>query len=160
MTIALSQRAERRPAAFDLSWPILIGFAVLLCLLIILPLGWLAYSSLVDRTGGFTLDNFRQLLTNTTFVEPFVTTLILATTASVACCAIAAPIAWLVARTDMPLRRTVRVLVTASFVTPPFLGAVAWDREIGRKPLARKILDEPIVLYRKADGTPAALEDR
>ena len=36
----------------------------------------------------------------------------------------------------------------------------AWDREIGRKPLARKILDEPIVLYRKADGTPAALEDR
>ncbi len=31
------------------------------------------------------------------------------------------------ARTDMPLRRTVRVLVTASFVTPPFLGAIAWE---------------------------------
>ena len=34
---------------------------------------------------------------------------------------------WLVARTDMPLRRTVRTLVTASFVTPPFLGAIAWE---------------------------------
>src|SRR4029079_15502274 len=34
---------------------------------------------------------------------------------------------WLVARTDMPLRRTVRLLVTASFVTPPFLGAIAWE---------------------------------
>ena len=34
---------------------------------------------------------------------------------------------WLVARTDMPLRRTVRILVTASFVTPPFLGAIAWE---------------------------------
>ena len=34
---------------------------------------------------------------------------------------------WLVARTDMPLRRTVRALVTASFVTPPFLGAIAWE---------------------------------
>src|SRR5262249_20470046 len=32
-----------------------------------------------------------------------------------------------VARTDMPLRRTVRALVTASFVTPPFLGAIAWE---------------------------------
>ena len=118
---------ERRPAVFDPSWPILIGFGVLLCLLIMLPLGWLAYSSLVDRTGAFTLNNFRQIVTNTTFVEPFVTTLTLATTAGVACCLIAAPIAWLVARTDMPLRRTVRVLVTASFVTPPFLGAVAWE---------------------------------
>src|SRR5437868_2830903 len=27
----------------------------------------------------------------------------------------------------MPLRRTVRALVTASFVTPPFLGAIAWE---------------------------------
>ena len=34
---------------------------------------------------------------------------------------------WLVARTDMPLRRTVRLLVMASFVTPPFLGAIAWE---------------------------------
>jgi phenylpropionate dioxygenase-like ring-hydroxylating dioxygenase large terminal subunit len=36
----------------------------------------------------------------------------------------------------------------------------AWDREIGRTPLARTILDEPVVLYRKEDGTPVALEDR
>ena len=34
---------------------------------------------------------------------------------------------WLVARTDMPLRRTIRALVMASFVTPPFLGAIAWE---------------------------------
>ena len=34
---------------------------------------------------------------------------------------------WLVARTDMPMTRTIRALVTASFVTPPFLGAVAWE---------------------------------
>ena len=43
------------------------------------------------------------------------------------CCIAAAPMGWLVARTDMPLRRTVRALVTASFVTPPFLGAIAWE---------------------------------
>ena len=46
---------------------------------------------------------------------------------SLICCAVAAPMGWLVARTDMPLRRTVRLLVTASFVTPPFLGAIAWE---------------------------------
>jgi phenylpropionate dioxygenase-like ring-hydroxylating dioxygenase large terminal subunit len=36
----------------------------------------------------------------------------------------------------------------------------AWDREVGSTPLARTILDEPIVLYRTADGRPVALEDR
>ena len=35
--------------------------------------------------------------------------------------------AWLVARTDLPMSHAVRALVTASFVTPPFLGAVAWE---------------------------------
>ncbi len=36
----------------------------------------------------------------------------------------------------------------------------AWDREVARAPLARMFLGEPVVLYRKADGTPVALEDR
>ena len=53
--------------------------------------------------------------------------MILATSSAVICCAVAAPMGWLVARTDMPLRRTIRALVTASFVTPPFLGAIAWE---------------------------------
>jgi phenylpropionate dioxygenase-like ring-hydroxylating dioxygenase large terminal subunit len=35
----------------------------------------------------------------------------------------------------------------------------AWDREIGRPPLARMILGEPIVFYRQEDGRPVALED-
>ncbi len=127
MTIALPAEAARRPVRFDLSWPILILFAALLCVLIILPMSWLVYYSFVDRTGTFTLENFTRLVTDPTFVDPLITTVIIATTSSIACCLAAAPMGWLVARTDMPLRRTVRVLVTASFVTPPFLGAIAWE---------------------------------
>lgn len=102
-------------------------FAALLCLLIILPMSWLVYYSLVDRSGAFTLGNFKTLASDPAFFDPLVTTLIIAISSSVTCCAVAAPISWLVARTDMPLRRTVRALVTASFVTPPFLGAIAWE---------------------------------
>ena len=36
----------------------------------------------------------------------------------------------------------------------------AWDEEVGHQPLARTLLDEPVVLYRTDDGTPVALEDR
>jgi iron(III) transport system permease protein len=116
-----------RPFRFDLSWPILIGFAAVLCMLIVLPMSWLVYFSFTDRAGTFTLENFRQLIVNPIFFDPLITTVILATSSSIICCLVAAPIGWLVARTDMPLRRTVRALVTASFVTPPFLGAIAWE---------------------------------
>src|SRR5436853_2298390 len=128
MTIALpAETAVRRPGRIDLSWPILLLFAALLCVLIILPMSWLIYYSLVDRSGAFTLNNFKTLVTDPVFIDPLTTTLILATSSSVICCLFAAPMGWLVARTDMPLRRTVRALVTASFVTPPFLGAIAWE---------------------------------
>jgi iron(III) transport system permease protein len=109
------------------SLPILLGFSAALCLLILLPLSWLVYYSVHDRNGGFTVTNFVELVTDPTFLDPLVTTVILAVSSAVICCAVAAPMGWLVARTDMPLRRTVRALVTASFVTPPFLGAIAWE---------------------------------
>ena len=36
----------------------------------------------------------------------------------------------------------------------------AWDHEIEDRPLGRILLNEPVVLYRKSDGTPVALENR
>jgi iron(III) transport system permease protein len=127
MTIALPAAAAPHARKLDLSWPILGLFAVFLCVLIILPMSWLFYYSFVDRTGAFTLANFKALVADPVFVDPLTTTVILAVSSSIICCLAAAPMAWLIARTDMPLRRTVRALVTASFVTPPFLGAIAWE---------------------------------
>ena len=105
----------------------LYGFALALCLLIVLPMSWLVYYAFTDKNGAFSLQNFVTLVNDPTLLDPFVTTFILATSTSLICCVVAAPMGWLVARTDMPLRRTVRLLVTASFVTPPFLGAIAWE---------------------------------
>jgi iron(III) transport system permease protein len=125
MSIAVAAPARR--TRLDLSWPILIGFAAILIALIVLPMSWLVYFSVTDKAGSLTFDNFTKLVTDPTFVDPLVTTVILATSSAIICCVIAAPMGWLVARTDMPLRRTIRALVTASFVTPPFLGAIAWE---------------------------------
>jgi iron(III) transport system permease protein len=106
---------------------VLYGFALVLCLLIVLPMSWLVYYGFTDKNGAFSLQNFVTLVNDPTLRDPLITTFILATSTSLICCVVAAPMGWLVARTDMPLRRTVRLLVTASFVTPPFLGAIAWE---------------------------------
>jgi len=127
VTIVLPAEGLRSTRKLDLSWPVLILFAALLCVLIILPMTWLVYFSFVDRDGSFTLENFVRLATDASFVDPLITTVIIAVSSSLICCAFAALMGWLVARTDMPLGGTVRALVTASFVTPPFLGAIAWE---------------------------------
>jgi iron(III) transport system permease protein len=116
-----------RAARLDLSGVVLALFAAALCLLVGLPIGWLAIFAFTDHARHLTLGNFRLLFTDAAFVDPLVTTLILATSVSAICCLVAAPIGFIVARTDLPLRRVVRILVMVSFVTPPFLGAIAWE---------------------------------
>jgi iron(III) transport system permease protein len=112
---------------FDWSMPIFISLAALLVLLVVLPLSWLAFYSVSDGKGGFTLANFVALVTDVTLRRPFAIALGMSVAVGAMSCLIAAPMAWLVARSDMPGRGFVRAIVTASFVTPPFLGAIAWE---------------------------------
>jgi len=126
LATAAAQRA-RRLGRFDLSVPVLAATAIFLAFLIGLPVAWLLYYAVTDRTGAATLGNFVTLASDPAFTEPLVTTLILCVSVASAAAAVASPIAWLVARTDLPARRTIRALMTASFVTPPFLGAIAWE---------------------------------
>ena len=112
---------------FDWTAPVLWLLAACLITLIVLPMSWLAVFAFTDKARHPTLQNFVTLFTNPDFLDPLFTTAIIAITSAAICCVVAAPIGWLVSRTDMPGRQTIRALVTASFVTPPFLGAVAWE---------------------------------
>jgi iron(III) transport system permease protein len=127
MTVATSALGTRQRTGFDLSKPVMLLSAAVLVVLIVLPMSWLVYYAFTDKKGVFTLANFSRLVTDTAYFDPLLTTFALAALSALVCCAVAAPMGWLVARTDMPLRRTVRLLVTASFVTPPFIGAIAWE---------------------------------
>jgi iron(III) transport system permease protein len=124
MTITTTASPKAR---IDWTKPVLSLVAFCMVVLIALPLSWLAIYAFTDKARHPTLQNFVTLFTNPDFLDPLLTTAIIATTSAVICCLVAAPIGWLVSRTDMPGRQTIRALVTASFVTPPFLGAVAWE---------------------------------
>ncbi|WP_024511768.1 iron ABC transporter permease [Bradyrhizobium sp. ARR65] len=125
MTIAAD--ISRTKPRIDFTKPVLWLFAACLIVLIALPLSWLAIYSLTDKARHFTLQNFATLFSDPDFLDPLFTTAVIAVSSAAICCAIAAPIGWLVSRTDMPGRQMIRALVTASFVTPPFLGAIAWE---------------------------------
>jgi iron(III) transport system permease protein len=111
----------------DASRPVLLATAALLVVLILLPMVWLIVSSLMDTKGNPTVANFVTLFTDDSFLEPLQTTLIIAFSVSALCCLVAAPMGWLVARTDLPAANAIRTLVMATLVTPPFVGAIAWE---------------------------------
>lgn len=94
--------------------------------MVLLPVGWLVVTSFYGP-NGLTLANYVTLATDASMIRPLVITLASSAVVAIACVAVAVPMGWCVARTDMPMRRLVRVLVMASLVTPPFLGAIAWE---------------------------------
>ena len=107
--------------------PLFIAIGLFLGVLVLLPLGWLGWFSITDKAGALTAANFLRLASDPTIVAPFLTSLGIAAAVAFAASGVAMVLGWLVARTDMPGRRAIRALVTASFVTPPFLGAIAWE---------------------------------
>jgi iron(III) transport system permease protein len=107
--------------------PVLAFGALLLAALILIPMGWLGYVSVGGLQSSFSLSNFAALVRNPEMLWPLLLSLGVALAVALICAAVASPMAWLVARTDLPWKRAFRLLVMASFVTPPFLGAVAWE---------------------------------
>jgi iron(III) transport system permease protein len=112
--------------SFDWTAPFALLLTLLLAVLVLLPMFWLLVTSLRDGAGQFTLDHYRQLFVDSAFVRPLLTTLWTSAAVGILCVLTAAPMSWLVARTDLPGKRLLRMLILASFVTPPFLGAFAW----------------------------------
>ena len=99
---------------------------LILATLVLLPMFWLTLTSFRDDAKNFTLAHYATLFTDPSFLKPLWTTLWTSLAVGVLCVAFAGPMAWLVARTDLPFKRVLRMMVLASFVTPPFLGAFAW----------------------------------
>ncbi len=114
-----------RLEGIDRSLPVWVMAALALALLILLPLGWLAYVS-VSSERGATLVHYERVFTDPHLQKALWNTVVLAFWVGFASLAIGAPMAWLSARTDLPGKRVIRSLIMASFVTPPFLGAFAW----------------------------------
>jgi iron(III) transport system permease protein len=108
--------------------PLVWGLAALVLTgMVVLPIGWIFWSSLhADRTEVLTLGNYVEAFSRTIYLEPIRNSLVLAASVGVLSVVFGTVLAWLVARTDMPAAGMVRLLVFAAFVTPSFLGAIAW----------------------------------
>ena len=130
MTVsALSSTPVRvqRTRRFDPTWLVWIAIIAVLLFLVVSPFLQLLITSFrSDKTGGFTLANYAAAYGRDRYVQALLNSLQLGACAALLAGVFAVPLAWAVSRTNMPGRGLVRMLVLATFITPPYTGAVAW----------------------------------
>ena len=116
-----------RKRTFDPLLLLWIVLAVVLIFLVVNPLFRLVQLSLQDAdTGAFTLMNYVAASSRPRYLEATWNSLALGFWVTVMCLLFAVPVAWAVSRTDMPGKGAIRLLVLGTFVTPPYLGSIAW----------------------------------
>ena len=116
-----------RVGGFDATWLLWIAIIAVLLFLVVSPFVYLVVTSFTaERTGGFTFANYAVAWGRARYVEALFNSLRLGAVSAGLAGLFAIPLAWGVSRTNMPGRGFVRMLVLATFITPPYTGAVAW----------------------------------
>ena len=116
-------------------WPgpqgIILGFAVTLLLALVgYPLLWLVLGAF-GLPQGFGVEYLQRAFTRPQNYTALVNTLLLALGAGVLRIVFGVPLAWATARGNIALRRTVHALVALSYITPPYLTALAYTILLG-----------------------------
>lgn len=114
---------------FDFTTSVWFLVTVLLVLLVVNPVYFLFQESFLEPVDDgvlFSFKNYIDAFSEPEYFAPVGITFIISITAGVFSLILGAGIAWCVSRTDMPFPGLIRNSILAAFVTPPFLGAIAW----------------------------------
>ena len=105
---------------------IVIALSVLVLLyFIVFPMLVLIYDSLFIN-GQFDISNYRDVYGKDVNWRALTNTVYLSLGVMIASVIITFPLAWLVGRTDLPGKKTFRTILVASYMIPPYVGAIAW----------------------------------
>ena len=117
---------EARPVAASAPvGPVLGAATALLLLLVGYPLLWLLMAAF-GLPDGFQLGFLTRVYTRAQNLQPLINTIALAAGTGLLSVILGVPLAFATARSDMPLRRVVQALVALSYITPPYLTALAY----------------------------------
>lgn len=125
-------RMGRRLQNYQTDRLIFLTVFALVAFLIVVPLLFLIYGSLTATLPGefvrhFTLKNFKLAYSSSRYYDALVNTLIISALTTLIAAIIGVSIAWIVARTNTPLKRFIEIMTIVPFFLSPFMGAVAWS---------------------------------
>jgi iron(III) transport system permease protein len=94
--------------------------------LVVFPITMLLASSVMDGGGHLSFKAFELLLTEPGIAAAAVNSLFFMAYVTALCLAFGVPLAWLVARTDVPAKLCIRGAIALAFIIPSFINVIAW----------------------------------
>jgi iron(III) transport system permease protein len=117
----------RKPVLSDPVQFLAVLGALLACSALVgFPIAMLVGHSFVDGDGHFGVKAFELVLTDQGIKAAALNSLIFIADVTAGCLAIGVPLAWLVARTDVPAKLCIRGAVAVAFIIPSFINVIAW----------------------------------
>lgn len=118
---------ERCRWYFDPKWLIIGSIVLFLLIFQVFPLLYLVFRAFFS-TGELSVEAFRRVYTYPINWSALRITIVTATFSMIFGIIIAFPLAWLVGRTNLYGKRFFRTLFVATYMVPPYVGAMAWLR--------------------------------
>jgi len=147
VNLARGQRVLQSLKGFDTRRIILVVTTALLLALVAYPASLLFLKSLP-------VDNYIEQASHPLTRRALFNTLYVAVAITILTTSVGVVMALLLTRTDLPLKRVLRGLVYLTFITPAYLGAIAWIQLLGRSGYLNTLLRDafnletlPIDLY-------------
>jgi len=103
---------------------------ILLLILVVYPLGKVFLKSFIYE-GKFSFENFIEIAQKPGNYRALLHSIEVAFISTIFAIIIGTILAWLVARTDLPMRKFLQAAFLFPFIIPPFIGAIAWIQLIG-----------------------------
>lgn len=120
LLLRAGRRGRRIVGAVPAVWIIAVAFFV------VVPLVAVVVRSFQHRDAGVGLGNYTEVLSRPQIWEAMLNSLTLGVGASVGSLAIAVPYAYLVSRTNLPMRSFFRSTAVLTFAAPGFVAAMGW----------------------------------
>ena len=127
------------------------GVVLVMLVLVVLPLISLVWGS-VSIDGRLTLAHFREALSSRLYVQALRNSFILGLWTSALSVAVGLPLAWAVSRTNVPAKRLIHLTAIISYLTPPYLTAIAFVNLFSPNAglvnrFARDVLGAPVLTF-------------
>ena len=119
------------PQKFNIEKTIMGIAGVLVCIMVLYPIGTLIYKSFVISERGkpliYSLSNYVRIFTTYRYLLAIKNSLIISTLVTAFAGVIGIALAWITARTNTPLRGKLEPLNMIPYFLSPFVGAICWS---------------------------------
>ena len=103
----------------------MIAAGLFVLLVVVYPLWQVFLRSFLDA-GDFSLKSYRKVFAHPSYYRALLNSVWISCATGALCMALGTLLAFLVVRTDLPFRKSLRMLLVLPYALPSFFAAIAW----------------------------------